>query len=79
MYRGKANPVLVGGYLYGDCCSGRMWVVSASAPTPATGRLVHGPGGSPSLLISSFGQDEVGELYACDLGGSICRISAIAL
>lgn len=79
VYRGTASPVLVGGYLYGDFCSGRIWVVSASASTPATGRLVHGPGDSPALLISSFGEDEAGELYVCDLSGRIYRISATPL
>ena len=76
VYRGTASPVLVGGYIYGDFCSGRIWVADASAYTPAAGRLVHGPGGSPDLLISSFGQDEAGELYVCDLGGRIYRITA---
>jgi glucose/arabinose dehydrogenase len=76
VYRGTASPVLVGGYLYGDYCSGRIWVVNSAALTPASGRLVHGPGGSPALLISSFGQDEAGELYVCDIRGSIYRISA---
>lgn len=79
VYRGTASPVLVGGYLYGDFCSGRIWVVSASAYTPATGRLVHGPGDTPALLISSFGEDEAGELYVCDLSGRIYRISATSL
>ena len=79
VYRGTTSPVLVGGYVYGDFCSGRIWVVSASAYTPATGRLVHGPGGSPALLISSFGEDEAGELYVCDLAGRIYRISATSL
>jgi glucose/arabinose dehydrogenase len=79
VYRGRSSPVLVGGYIYGDFCSGRIWVVSAGAYTPATGRLVHGPDGTPDLMISSFGQDEAGELYVCDLGGRIYRISATSL
>ena len=76
VYRGTASPVLVGGYLYGDYCSGRIWVVDPSAAKPASGRLVHAAGVAPSMLISSFGQDESGELYVCDLGGSIYHISA---
>jgi glucose/arabinose dehydrogenase len=76
VYRGSASPVLVGGYLYGDYCSGRIWVVDASAAKPATGTLVHDAGVAPTMLISSFGQDEAGELYVCDLGGSIYQISA---
>ena len=79
VYRGTASPVLRGGYLYGDFCSGRIWVIDSWAATPTTGRLVHGPGGSPSLLISSFGEDEAGELYVCDLAGRVYRISATSL
>jgi glucose/arabinose dehydrogenase len=79
VYRGTANPVLAGGYVYGDFCSGRIWVVSAGAYTPATGRQVHGPTDAPNLMISSFGQDEDGELYVCDLGGTIYRINATSL
>jgi glucose/arabinose dehydrogenase len=76
VYRGTKYPVLAGGYLYGDFCSGRIWVVSAGALTPATGTLLRDAGVSPALNISSFGEDEAGELYVCDLNGRIYRISA---
>jgi glucose/arabinose dehydrogenase len=76
VYRGTKYPVLAGGYLYGDFCSGRIWVVSAGAYTPASGTLLHDAGQSPVLQISSFGEDEGGELYVCDLAGRIYRISA---
>jgi glucose/arabinose dehydrogenase len=74
VYRGTRNPVLAGGYLYGDYCSGRIWVVSAGAYTPATGTLLRDAGST--LNISSFGEDEAGELYVCDLNGQVFRISA---
>jgi glucose/arabinose dehydrogenase len=76
VYRGTKSPVLAGGYLYGDFCSGRIWVVSAGAYTPATGTLLHDAGQSPAMQISSFGEDESGELYVCDLAGRVYRISA---
>ena len=78
VYRGTKYPVLIGGYLYGDFCSGRIWAVSAGAPTPASGRILRGSDWSPRLRISSFGEDEAGELYVCDLAGQIYRISATA-
>ncbi len=79
VYRGAAYPILVGGYLYGDFCSGRMWLVSAGAYTPATPTLVRGSPSSPSLMISSFGESDSGELYVADLrGGTIHRITASA-
>ncbi len=77
VYRGAANPALSGGYLFGDFCSGRMWVVSARAYTPAMPVVVRDTTASPHLAISSFGEDEAGELYVCDLaGGAIYRITA---
>jgi glucose/arabinose dehydrogenase len=76
VYRGVASPVLVGGYLFGDYCSGRIWAVSGSASAPATPTLLWAASASPHLLISSFGEDEAGELYVTDhAGGGIYRIS----
>jgi hypothetical protein len=68
--------VLSGIYLFGDFCSGRIWGVSSRAYTPATATLLRAATASPRLLISSFGQDQAGELYVCDLNGSIYRITA---
>jgi glucose/arabinose dehydrogenase len=77
VYRGQADPVLRGGYLYGDYCSGRIWAVAADAPSPATPTLLRDATASPHLAISSFGQDDDGELYVCDLaGGVVYRIRA---
>ena len=63
---------MVGGYVYGDYCSGRVWVVSAGAPYPATGTSkLTAPGN-----ISSFGEDESGELFLVTLQGTIYRVGA---
>ncbi|MDQ2965425.1 MAG: PQQ-dependent sugar dehydrogenase, partial [Chloroflexota bacterium] len=70
VYRGP-DPKLVGGYLYGDFCSGRIWGIDAAGPyTPV---LLD----DTSLNISSFGEDEAGNVYVVDLGGSIYRLSAV--
>jgi glucose/arabinose dehydrogenase len=77
VYRGSAYPALVGGYLFGDFCSGRIWLLSALTSTPATVALVRDATASPHLAISSFGRDQAGELYVCDLaGGAIYKITA---
>jgi glucose/arabinose dehydrogenase len=76
VYRGSAYPVLFGGYVYGDYCSGRIWVVSATAAAPAIPTLVRTDTASPHLAISSFGESESGELYVCDLNGAVYRITA---
>jgi glucose/arabinose dehydrogenase len=73
VYRGTVNPALSGGYLFGDYCSGRIWTISASAAYPATPVLLK----DTSLMISSFGEDEAGELYVTDLaGGKVYKITA---
>lgn len=71
VYRGKAIPALVGTYFYGDWCSGTIW----SARPPGAGgawdvRVALESGQS----ISSFGEDEAGELYVIDYdSGQISR------
>lgn len=70
VYRGRAIPALVGGYVFGDTCSGEIWVVPAGATAPASEvRLL-----DTSLVISSFGQDGVGELFVLDLNGKVYKI-----
>ncbi len=75
VYRGQRYTLLRGGYLFADYCSGRIWIVSATATRPATPRLLL----DTSALISSFGQSQAGELSVVDLGpsrhaGTISRI-----
>ena len=69
-YRGKALPTLAGKYVYGDFASGTIW---------AGTRGSNGRWSAQKLLdtehnISSFGEDEDGELYLTDYGsGTIYR------
>jgi glucose/arabinose dehydrogenase len=72
-YRGAAIPGLTGVYLFGDLCLGEIWAATESAGTWTAQRLL-----DPSLTISSFGQDEAGELYVVDLGGAVYRIDPIS-
>jgi glucose/arabinose dehydrogenase len=71
VYRGEEIPALHGRYLFGDYCMGRIWVMAEqdgvwSAPAPM----------ETGLNISTFGEDEAGELYVADLNGAIYRIVA---
>ena len=70
VYRGSEIPALQGGYVFGDFCSGEIWVVAANAAAPATPTLLL----NTSLSISSFGQTSAGELYVVDHGGRLYRI-----
>ena len=67
VYRGSAIPVLVGGYVFADYCSGEIWVTNASASAPAAKSLLL----DTSLLISSFGETAGGELYVVDGRGAV--------
>jgi glucose/arabinose dehydrogenase len=70
VYRGSEIPVLRGGYVFGDFCSGEIWVVAANAGAPATRTRLLDTG----LLISSFGETGAGELYVVDLNGRLYRV-----
>ena len=68
VYRGSHRD-LRGLYVYGDFCSGRMWTMNASGSGETFRR-------DTSLLISSFGESESGELYVTDLSGALYRVIA---
>ena len=74
VYRGKAIPALAGWYVYGDYCSGEVWAVPGIASSKPTPVLLLGTGSG--RLVGGFGQDDAGELYLCDLGGTVYRIDA---
>lgn len=69
VYRGEAIPALQGYYLYGDWCTGTIW---AARPND-TGTWQTGISLESGRPISSFGQDEAGELYLVDHGGAVLR------
>jgi glucose/arabinose dehydrogenase len=69
VYRGKAVPSLVGRYVFGDYCSGTIWSVPKGGASPMTKALVM----DTAYSISSFGEDEAGELYLVDRGGTLYR------
>jgi glucose/arabinose dehydrogenase len=74
VYRGSTYPALAGIYLFGDYCTGRIWGLAAAS-------AVRGSASAAVLLdsglrISSFGEDQKGELYVVDLDGSVYRVTA---
>lgn len=62
-YRGSQVPGLFGIYLYSDNCTGRIRAGTEGPPGSWTESLLLDTG----LAISSFGEDENGELYVTDL------------
>ena len=64
VYRGEEFPGFQGIYLFGDYCSGRIWGVAAQAgPEPPVVELARA-----DVQLSTFGEDEQGELYLLDMG-----------
>ncbi|MFO0742144.1 MAG: PQQ-dependent sugar dehydrogenase [Labilithrix sp.] len=71
VYRGSAIPDLVGQYVFGDF-GGKIWSISTvQSDAPPAMRTV----AATSMSISSFGQDNKGELFVLDYGsGKIHRL-----
>ena len=64
VYRGEEFPGFQGVYLFGDYCSGRIWGVAAQAGSePQVVELARA-----DVQLSTFGEDERGELYLLDMG-----------
>jgi glucose/arabinose dehydrogenase len=73
VYRGLAYRGLVGGYVFGDFCSGRIWALRAHGPAVQAPVLM----ADTNLSISSFGEGPDGTIYVTDLAsGDIWAIVA---
>jgi len=77
VYRGAAIPCLRGRYVYGDFGTGRIFsFVLRDGVATAKAELTSdiNPGALLTLAISSFGQDDAGELYLASFpGGRVYR------
>jgi len=71
VYRGKAFPALIGGYLFADYCSGTIFAIPAAATDRTTPVVV----GKTNIGIAAFGEDATGELYAANLDGTISKVT----
>jgi len=70
VYRGAEHPVLQGIYFYADFCTGRLWGLRRNGAVWENQLLL-----DTALQISSFGEDEAGNLYLADFGvGDIYKI-----
>ena len=66
VYRGAHVDFLRGTYVFGDYCSGRIMGLIDGEPHVLL---------ASGVRISSFGEDEEGELYVVDHGGGIYKIT----
>lgn len=73
VYRGSEFPSLQGVYLYGDYCSGKIRGLIKVGSTWESKVLL-----DTNFNISSFGEDEAGNIYFSDLtSGNIYKIEAL--
>lgn len=61
VYRGREFSALQGVYIYGDYCSGRIWGLRRAGGAWENKLIL-----DSDLLISTFGEDEAGDLYVAD-------------
>ncbi|MQF99556.1 MAG: PQQ-dependent sugar dehydrogenase [SAR202 cluster bacterium] len=70
VYRGSLLPSLHGAYIYGDFCSGRIWALWYDGTHVTENlELTEAPG-----RISSFGEDQDGEIYVLSFDKNIYRL-----
>ncbi len=68
VYRGKKIKELYGMYVFGDFCSGTIWSIDKENNFEMQKLM------QTNLNISSFGEDESGELYVLDYQGKIFKL-----
>ena len=61
VYRGRVSPGLRGIYLYGDLCSGFIWGIERQGGQFVNRRVL-----SSGFTITTFGEDEAGEMYVAN-------------
>ncbi|MFO7461920.1 MAG: PQQ-dependent sugar dehydrogenase [Desulfatiglandales bacterium] len=75
-YRGVVNPGMVGVYFYADFCTGRIWGATEGVGGTFTATELL----DTDLSITTFGEDEEGEIYVAHFSptaGAVYRISEI--
>ena len=78
VYRGTNKPELYGRYFFGDYCTGKVWSlkningkIDIREHTNELLKTIN----KKQFYLSSFGQDENGELYLIDYSGSLYSIT----
>jgi len=74
VYRGDTLPELQGAYFYGDWCTGVAWTTRRDESGAWQTSVFMNTG----RQISSFGEDELGELYLLDHNGTVLRLERVS-
>jgi len=67
----RSGATLYGSYVFGDNCSGKVWVIPSSF---VGGTALPAPVADTNYSISSFGEGADGRMYLVDLNGSVYRL-----
>ncbi|MFL6216928.1 MAG: PQQ-dependent sugar dehydrogenase [Blastocatellia bacterium] len=70
VYRGTRGSLPAAAYVYGDYCTGEIFLLKDGAST-----LID----DTALNITSFGEDEAGEIYVVGQGGTVDRLGNAAV
>ncbi|MBV9968536.1 MAG: PQQ-dependent sugar dehydrogenase [Xanthobacteraceae bacterium] len=73
-YRGSRFPRMLGTYFYADLCTGQIFGATESGGVWTSTALY-----TSATNVTTFGEDEAGELYVVHLGGTIHRLDFGAL
>ncbi len=79
VYRGSDFPLLQGLYVCADYVSNYLWMLKQTKSDPVEVDVFTQVGSGMVSEIVSFGEDDRGELYACNLNGTIYRVGATRL
>lgn len=77
VYRGKDIPYLYGRYIFGDYCTGKVWSINTDKNNlkivDHTQDILSSMG-KQEFYLSSFGQDNKGEILLVDYNGTIYKL-----
>ena len=71
VYRGTEVPALEAAYLYADFCTGLIWATYRDEAMQWQTELILRSG----MVITSFGEDEAGELYLINYAGTVYKFA----
>ena len=74
VYRGKMLEELYGSYVFGDYCTGKVWTINLNSGETLDHVEWNLSNLEEDMYISSFAEDNLGELYILNHSGSIYKI-----
>ena len=79
VYRGHDYPSLRGYYICADYVSNYYWLIKQTGTDPLTFEVITQNGSGKIGELVSFGEDDRGEMYACNLNGVLYSVGTEGL